>query len=983
MNKNVKRIIKIAAILALIMILLSTFAPKASFAADDDEPNYDGLPAGGKFGVINITGWLIDTLKAIFDWFIGIMTYIIKAVFLGWASIIELAITGLVSLGAATTQEGSLTIEKIVTNQVPILDVNFFNFAQAGGRALDTQSVMYVIRQNVAQFYYIIRNVTIGGMLVTLIYIGIRMALSSIAEAKAKYKAMLKGWVEGMVLVFFIHYIMVFIVNANTFFINIIQGSLGSEESLYDTIRSQSYAIQASIGWPATIVYVALIYLLVKFLFIYFRRFANVAILTFLAPIIAINYAIDKIKDGKAQSLSKWLKDYTVNVLTQSVHCLLYFLFIRLAFDMAGQSIYGVVLAIFLISCISKGEAIFKKIFAFEGSKAAGMGGLEGKPWGDFAKKVAIFGMGAKLNNKWIGKVTTPIRKPINAGIGRIRNNIRSNRISNITQSLNLARSTGATSISVNDRIIGRARQRDVGEIIKDGDALGYSTKEMAEMLNAQIEKESSERRANRVSGVKKGFQNAGAILGMATAISTLPNDPILGTKLFNKYRGKYQKTIKGAGSSGNYKGPSSDKIRRSMGTTGMTIGAAVALSNPVLGAAMLFNFARMRGKAVKGYKNTNGSYTAKGANKTKAKGLRNLPKALARGTGRLAVDYLNVSTANMVPLLKQVKNNMSESQKEQLSQRLVSEYTVSNEMLEERITDEYNKLLSMPNVDQQDLDDAIIRARKSVSLPGIEQSVSRASTEHTIQERTDVSNMQLFNESYRSKDVTIDIARTRSLRSSTNGNELVVKANKLTDVESFARAVMDLKQNATTGKTTEVIAEFGGVEFNSSNYTSVEDLVKAVRGDSRVDQNKLKNEPKGTPEEHSDMDLPTIERVIDNISKKETDIDKTEFKQAFIDVVKEQIRRDTGIDISQITDQDVNSVIAKMTADAVQDALAVAGTKNVSIKGNTSANALYKRILTLIEKTKYNKYAIKDLSYDRNQATDLTEKIKRRKGVK
>ena len=141
---------------------------------------------------------------------------------------------------------------------------------------------------------------------------------------------------------------------------------VGGEESLYDSIRSSAYAIQASVGWPGLIMYGVLIYLLIKFLFMYFKRFLVVAILTFMAPIIGVTYSIDKIKDNKSQSLSNWLKEYTFNVIIQSVHALLYTLMVSLAFNMAGKSISGSIIAILLLNFILKAEVIFKKIFGIK-----------------------------------------------------------------------------------------------------------------------------------------------------------------------------------------------------------------------------------------------------------------------------------------------------------------------------------------------------------------------------------------------------------------------------------------------------------------------------------------------------------------------------------------------------------------------------------------------------------------------------------------
>lgn len=50
--------------------------------------------------------------------------------------------------------------------------------------------------------------------------------------------------------------------------------------------------------------YMVLVYYLIKFLYIYFKRYITVNILAILGPIIAIKYAFDKIRSGKSGSLT-------------------------------------------------------------------------------------------------------------------------------------------------------------------------------------------------------------------------------------------------------------------------------------------------------------------------------------------------------------------------------------------------------------------------------------------------------------------------------------------------------------------------------------------------------------------------------------------------------------------------------------------------------------------------------------------------------
>ena len=62
----------------------------------------------------------------------------------------------------------------------------------------------------ISKWYKTFRNIAIVALLSILVYIGIRITLSSVANDKAKYKQMLVDWIVALCLVFLMHYIMAF-----------------------------------------------------------------------------------------------------------------------------------------------------------------------------------------------------------------------------------------------------------------------------------------------------------------------------------------------------------------------------------------------------------------------------------------------------------------------------------------------------------------------------------------------------------------------------------------------------------------------------------------------------------------------------------------------------------------------------------------------------------------------------------------------------
>ena len=97
-------------------------------------------------------------------------------------------------------------------------------------------------RQSVATWYQITFLIAQIASIVVLIYIGIRMAISSTMEAKAEYKKMFKNWIVGFALLFLLHYGMIIILRANNLLISLIPSSL-VEKNMEVNIISKSIGI--------------------------------------------------------------------------------------------------------------------------------------------------------------------------------------------------------------------------------------------------------------------------------------------------------------------------------------------------------------------------------------------------------------------------------------------------------------------------------------------------------------------------------------------------------------------------------------------------------------------------------------------------------------------------------------------------------------------------------------------------------------------
>ncbi len=138
-----------------------------------------------------------------------------------WILIILGEIIGFILKFFAGGNGATLELEEILFNKdkIPLLDINFFDFNT-------TNEVARTIRQNVAIWYTSIRNVAAIALAIIAVYVGIRMAISTIAEDKAKYKTMLYDWLTSLALLFILHYIMIFTININNAFIDVLSTGL-------------------------------------------------------------------------------------------------------------------------------------------------------------------------------------------------------------------------------------------------------------------------------------------------------------------------------------------------------------------------------------------------------------------------------------------------------------------------------------------------------------------------------------------------------------------------------------------------------------------------------------------------------------------------------------------------------------------------------------------------------------------------------------
>ena len=432
MKSLIKRISYKILVISMITVVLSFFSAssvsEAKLKLKDGEYYYTGTQEGTYVVERSIWEKLLNALGEIANYLLGIMTLGVRGVIVGWIEIMEIILTAILGVeidiagffsdaiaGMDSYSQQIVNVEKIIFNRVPILNANIFandeetvedeKSTETENEELEAEEkkaeqaqkngnqIVQVIKESIAKWYYVMRLIVIAFMLLLLIFIGIKMAISTIASEKAVYKQMLIDWIAGMIIVFSIHYIMIVILTINDDIVKALeplarepadiveeyqygdksklQTSSEMETTLYESARTRAYSLKLTDGFTGMVIYAVLVYYAWKFALIYFRRVINIVMLTLTAPAVAGSYAFNKVLTGKQKIFSTWLSEYVMNVIIQIVHTVIYVSFVSTALTLSLVSLSGTILAFVLLNFMTKADKLIRKLFKLSGGKGS------------------------------------------------------------------------------------------------------------------------------------------------------------------------------------------------------------------------------------------------------------------------------------------------------------------------------------------------------------------------------------------------------------------------------------------------------------------------------------------------------------------------------------------------------------------------------------------------------------------------------------
>lgn len=368
---------KIITSLLIVLLLFNVFLPKSTFAryegtskttADEvsipkdryDEDSEKGssdvngkrhsyeLKEGTKNGIINFLVKFFNIIPTFVKLFLNIAVYDSNE-----------------SAESATYGKG-FSIQKLVFNKIELFNIDFFS------KSDKDNSYSKLLKDSISSVYYAMRNVAIIGLLVVLIYTGIRMALSTVAEKKAKYKDMLMSWLAAFVILITLPYIMIAIIKLSGVAMDLFEGILknmcGDEIIQLEDNLLASATTSTTKGFSLIvpcILYILMVFYQLKFFMMYFKRLFSMAFLIVISPLVLIQHAFDKVGDGKAGAFRVWLNEFVLNVVMQPIHAAIFAIFMVIASNII---LSAPLLAVIFFATLSRAERVIRGMLSIKES---------------------------------------------------------------------------------------------------------------------------------------------------------------------------------------------------------------------------------------------------------------------------------------------------------------------------------------------------------------------------------------------------------------------------------------------------------------------------------------------------------------------------------------------------------------------------------------------------------------------------------------
>lgn len=273
-----------------------------------------------------------------------------------------------------------ITIDALIFNKYTNTKLAFFKDLGETNQFIEDAGIPDLLNN----YFRLFRNIALMVYVLILLYMGIRILMNSTAGERAKYKELMKYWVQGIAILFFFPYVIKYTILLNNGIVKYIdtvkpnynmpaikaEGSMeedynygadGNNSSGTDYMSEMRKILDEKRWLTYAICWLVMIYQLVGFLITYFKRLLMTLFLIAIFPFVTISYALDKIGDAKSQAFNNWFKEFFLNVFMQTFHAVNYVIIMGIVFNLEKSNWFLIIIG---ITYITKGEAILRGIFS-------------------------------------------------------------------------------------------------------------------------------------------------------------------------------------------------------------------------------------------------------------------------------------------------------------------------------------------------------------------------------------------------------------------------------------------------------------------------------------------------------------------------------------------------------------------------------------------------------------------------------------------
>lgn len=334
-----------------------------------------------------------------------------------------------------------ITIDDIVFNNYAPVKIDYFQSIKNAeyseliwGEGGDGSGGLY---NTINECYSFFNKIAILVYMVMLVYMGLRIILSSTGQSLSHYKTLFSYWVVGLAILFLYPYAMKYIIQLNDAFVGVVAANKGTSFDAPGSMPDRNSLVPVTVDsiveldlgsnpfngagtdymsqiakdanetrrLAMALTYLILTWQLITLVLHYYKRLFMVGFLIAIFPLVAMFYALDKIGDGKSQAFDHWNKEFILNVFIQSFHAIVYVFVCGSIGATKSATGFDYIVIITGATFLFTGEEIVKKIFTQDsGVKKGGAVGLGATAAWSMAKVQMATNAASTATRKLVGE---------------------------------------------------------------------------------------------------------------------------------------------------------------------------------------------------------------------------------------------------------------------------------------------------------------------------------------------------------------------------------------------------------------------------------------------------------------------------------------------------------------------------------------------------------------------------------------------------